>query len=339
MAPLTIILGIIMVWCFYFRFMKAVMARKRLIWVEVLDQKNSDIFISRFLAKQNLHLVGEVTQKLRSYNYLFDKYWYRQREFQYIDAISNVEQQQFSNNLTETNIKDLDQEKQMPEDMDAMRKIQDSTPEKIKEENVLETKIKSAKREYEKSKFAEEVEKKQTHPANESKDSMNFGGLIALQKQQKKETQENRQSTVVTPGLPKNEITKNGDTSAKKTEGSGELDGKKDKKSKVSKKGTKPVTEENGIGVAGYMKDISKINQDIENIKSRSGKNAVVTKGSIKPGNELPKEKISTDESKNDKTKNGTDNLKNTNDSYLKAKELLTKEQMERQRQMSIISF
>ena len=61
MAPLTIILGIIMVWCFYFRFMKAVMARKRLIWVEVLDQKNSDIYISRFLAKQNLHLVGEVT--------------------------------------------------------------------------------------------------------------------------------------------------------------------------------------------------------------------------------------------------------------------------------------
>lgn len=108
MAPLTIILGIIMVWCFYFRFMKAVMARKRLIWVEVLDQKNSDIFISRFMAKQNLHLVGEVTQKLRSYNYLFDKYWYRQREFQYIDAISNVERQQFSNVLTETHLKNLD---------------------------------------------------------------------------------------------------------------------------------------------------------------------------------------------------------------------------------------
>ena len=48
-----------------------------------------------------------MTQKLRSYNYLFDKYWYRQREFQYIDAISNVEQQQFSNNLTETHLKDL----------------------------------------------------------------------------------------------------------------------------------------------------------------------------------------------------------------------------------------
>ena len=61
MIPLTIILAVIMVWCFYFRFMKAVMARKRLIWVEVLNQKNSEMFISRFQAKQNLHLVGEVT--------------------------------------------------------------------------------------------------------------------------------------------------------------------------------------------------------------------------------------------------------------------------------------
>ena len=32
-----------------------------------------------------------------SYNYLFDKYWYMQREFTYIDAISQVEQAQFSN--------------------------------------------------------------------------------------------------------------------------------------------------------------------------------------------------------------------------------------------------
>ena len=37
MAPLSIILGVIMVWCFYFRFMKAVLARRRLIWVEVLN--------------------------------------------------------------------------------------------------------------------------------------------------------------------------------------------------------------------------------------------------------------------------------------------------------------
>ena len=51
MAPLTIILGMIMAWCFYFRFMKAVLARKKLIWVEVLDQKNSDFYISRYNAK------------------------------------------------------------------------------------------------------------------------------------------------------------------------------------------------------------------------------------------------------------------------------------------------
>lgn len=77
MIPLTIILGIIMVWCFYFRFMKAVMARRRLIWVEVLDKKSSEIFISRIQAKQNLRLVCEITTNIRSYNYLFDKYWYR----------------------------------------------------------------------------------------------------------------------------------------------------------------------------------------------------------------------------------------------------------------------
>lgn len=86
-----------MVWCFYFRFMKAVMSRKKLIYVEVLDKCSNDIKISRFDAKQNLHLVGEVTQKLKSYNYLFDKYWYKQRELTYIDASCKVEQQQFAN--------------------------------------------------------------------------------------------------------------------------------------------------------------------------------------------------------------------------------------------------
>lgn len=51
MVPLTIILGIIMIWCFYFRFMKAVMARKRLIYVEVLDKGNNEVNISRYVAK------------------------------------------------------------------------------------------------------------------------------------------------------------------------------------------------------------------------------------------------------------------------------------------------
>ena len=77
-------------------------------------------------------------------------------------------------------------------------------------------------------------------------------------------------------------------------------------------------------------------------------------KASLKSSNEEPykhlvessngkiKEKVSNEESKKDgKIKNGADkdNVKNTNDSLNKAKELLTKEQKERQRQMSIISF
>ena len=73
------------------------MKRKRLLWVEVQDHQNSEFSISRNQAKQNLHLVGEITQKLKSYNYLFDKYWYRQREFQYVDGIQEEQMFQFTN--------------------------------------------------------------------------------------------------------------------------------------------------------------------------------------------------------------------------------------------------
>ena len=37
MIPLSIILIVIMVWCFYFRFIRAVTDRKKLIWAEVMD--------------------------------------------------------------------------------------------------------------------------------------------------------------------------------------------------------------------------------------------------------------------------------------------------------------
>lgn len=77
MVPLAVVLTVIMIWCFYLRFVMAFMRRKRLVWVEVQDFQNSDYTISRNEAKENLHLVGEITQKLKSYNSLFDKYWYR----------------------------------------------------------------------------------------------------------------------------------------------------------------------------------------------------------------------------------------------------------------------
>ena len=73
MVPLMVVLSVIMIWCFYLRFVLAFMKRKRLVWVEVQDKSNSDYNISRNEAKQNLHLVGEITQKLKSYNSLFDK--------------------------------------------------------------------------------------------------------------------------------------------------------------------------------------------------------------------------------------------------------------------------
>jgi len=91
MIPLTVVMAFIMVWCFYFRFMKAVMSRRKLIWVEVLDSKNSEIYVSRLQAKQNLCLICEETSNVRSYNQLFDKYWYRKREIQYIDAIKQLD--------------------------------------------------------------------------------------------------------------------------------------------------------------------------------------------------------------------------------------------------------
>ena len=57
--------------------MKAVNSRRRLIWVEVLDRKNQDFHITRIMAKENLRLVSEITTNVRSYNQMFDKYWYR----------------------------------------------------------------------------------------------------------------------------------------------------------------------------------------------------------------------------------------------------------------------
>ena len=61
MVPLFIVLMVIMTWCFYLRFVMAFMKRKRLLWVEVQDYENSEYSITRNIAKQNLHLVGEIT--------------------------------------------------------------------------------------------------------------------------------------------------------------------------------------------------------------------------------------------------------------------------------------
>lgn len=61
MVPLFVVLTVIMFWCIYLRFVMAFMKRKRLLWVEVQAIDNSEYSISRNEAKQNLHLVGEIT--------------------------------------------------------------------------------------------------------------------------------------------------------------------------------------------------------------------------------------------------------------------------------------
>lgn len=51
MVPLFIVLIVIMIWCFYLRFVMAFIKRKRLLWVEVQDHTNSEYSITRNVAK------------------------------------------------------------------------------------------------------------------------------------------------------------------------------------------------------------------------------------------------------------------------------------------------
>ena len=51
-----------------------------------------------------MSLVDEITKRLKSYNSLFDKYWYVQREFQYIDGIQKSMFYLFSNEDDQDNI-------------------------------------------------------------------------------------------------------------------------------------------------------------------------------------------------------------------------------------------
>jgi len=74
--PLSFVLIIIMVWCFYLRFVVNFMKRRRLLWVEVQDLSNSEYKISRKESKMNLHMVDDLTKKLKGYSSMFDKYWY-----------------------------------------------------------------------------------------------------------------------------------------------------------------------------------------------------------------------------------------------------------------------
>lgn len=77
LLPLIGVLSIIFIWCFYLQFVIAYSKRKKVLWVEVLDLINHEYNISRMEAKKNLNLVAEITKRLKSFDSLFDKYWYQ----------------------------------------------------------------------------------------------------------------------------------------------------------------------------------------------------------------------------------------------------------------------
>ena len=77
MIHIIIILVILMSWCFYFQFNRAVQTRKKLIYVEV---RSKDEKISRIISKENLNTVIETNTRKKNNNQLFDKFWYQTRE-------------------------------------------------------------------------------------------------------------------------------------------------------------------------------------------------------------------------------------------------------------------
>ena len=77
MVHIVIILVILMSWCFYFQFNRALETRKKLIYVEV---RSKDQIVSRIQSKENLNIVNEYNKRKRNNNQLFDKFWYQTRE-------------------------------------------------------------------------------------------------------------------------------------------------------------------------------------------------------------------------------------------------------------------
>lgn len=79
MVPLFVIMTIIFVWCFYFRFIKTFIRGRGLNYVEVQSFDPSHL-ISRKEAKSNLCQVLEDWRGQKIDNEIFDKYYYFQRE-------------------------------------------------------------------------------------------------------------------------------------------------------------------------------------------------------------------------------------------------------------------
>ena len=73
MIHIVLIQIILMSWCFYYQFTRALQARKKLIYVEV---RSNNERINRITSKQNLNKVIETTQRKKNNSMLFDRFWY-----------------------------------------------------------------------------------------------------------------------------------------------------------------------------------------------------------------------------------------------------------------------
>ena len=67
-------------WCVYLGFITRHFAKKRIVWVEVQDNKEGEFKITRNQAKRNLMLVCDKTVDNNNIgDTMFDKYWYIRR--------------------------------------------------------------------------------------------------------------------------------------------------------------------------------------------------------------------------------------------------------------------
>ena len=82
MIPVSIIILVILIWCFYFTYQDDVALRQRIIYVEVIDKHKK---MERIETKTNLNVMVEKYSKKANNNSLFDKQWYSKRYLQKIE--------------------------------------------------------------------------------------------------------------------------------------------------------------------------------------------------------------------------------------------------------------
>ena len=80
-ASMFFVLTILQIWCFYFQIERAYFARRKVLFVECLDQEAE---ISRIEAKENLKMVLEHHLKIKTDNSLFEKVYYQKAEEDFI---------------------------------------------------------------------------------------------------------------------------------------------------------------------------------------------------------------------------------------------------------------